>query len=227
MQVSKEPTPAPPLHDVKGIATGNVFVCQPTTEQAAQGESQHVVLQTAQGEKLELTVRSRISGRPTAPGTYLNSADLASLNDQSNPTLRLYTWQDTFAKIKSAAGILLLLPSVLAFLAAIATLVFVWTTQGQTSSGAVVADRAQAIVTWAAQAPGRRAYRAETCLQLIEGHQAQQVSVPGVDCSPPTTQWWQSPITGSIVAGSIALLTAIVGILGLPSHYGFRKSPGT
>jgi hypothetical protein len=46
-----------------------------------------------------------------------------------------------------------------------------------------------------------------------------------VTCAPPAVQWWQSATTGSFITGGIAVLTAIVGIFGLPSHFGFRKSP--
>jgi hypothetical protein len=187
-------------------------------------EGLHVILRTQGHERLELTTRAVISGVATSEGTFLNAVDFASLNDKSLPKLRLYTWHDTFEKLRSAGGVALLLPALLALLAAVAGILFLVSSQGQPPS-TTVADQAQTIVAWATQPGTVRASQAQLCLLHIEGHIVPAVTIPGVTCAPSTIPWWRSALTGSLVTGVITVLAAIVGILSLRSRYRFGKKP--
>jgi hypothetical protein len=227
INLTRNPQPVGPLHASDGIASGNIYVGRQSGPQTLAPDlpaNARAVLQTGQGEKLELTTRNQIAGNPGVPGTYLNTVDYNSLNFRADPNVRLYTWRDTFAKIRSGPGIVILLPAILALLTAVAGLFFILSTQGQPSI-ATVADQAQTIVTWAGQPGSARTAQATACLQLIEGHQLPAVTIPGVNCVQPTTPWWRSTVAGSLITGGIAILAALVGIFGLPVHYGFRKSP--
>jgi hypothetical protein len=229
MDLTKTFEPTKPLYPSKSIAAGNVYVgTRPdggttTTPELQNGKK--AVLQTQDGSKLELTTQANIGGNPGATGTYLNPADYYSLKSQDEPKLRLYKRADTFAKVRSWAGILLLAPALLALLSAIASIVFLLSSQGQPSTTAVAAQ-AQAIVSWASQPGTARASTAQACLLRIEGQQAPQATIPGVTCAPaPTAQWWQSTLTGPIWAAVIAFLAALTGILSLPGRYVFRGNP--
>jgi hypothetical protein len=228
MNVTKTEERVPDLHDIDGIAAANVYIAKWNADHTVLNpdlpDGLHVVLRTDHDEKLELTTRHQISGVPTEEGTYLNAVDLATFNNIADPKVRLYTWNDTFAKVRSAAGVVLLLPAVLAVLTAVIGIFFLLSSQGQPSI-ATVGDRALAVVVWATQPGAARATQAQSCLLLIEGHQAPAVTIPGVICGPPTTPWWRSTLTGSLVTGGIAILTALVGIFALPSHYQFGKKP--
>jgi hypothetical protein len=212
------------LHPTEAIPSGSVYVAG--SDFAAElPVGKHVVLQTSDADKLELTTQNQIATQLTSAGTYLNTVDYNSLNYRAAPRLRLYTRHDTFAKIRSGPGILLLVPGLLALLTAVAGVFFLLSSQGQPSAASIT-DQAQAVLAWAAAQPSAaRTALATQCLQLIGGHQLPAVSVPGVTCAPPTVQWWQSATTGSLITGGIAVLTAIVGFFGLPAHFGFRKNP--
>jgi hypothetical protein len=212
------------LHPAEAIPSGSVYVAG--SDLAAElPADKHVVLQTGDADKLELTTRDQIATQLTSASTYLNVVDYNSLSYRAAPQLRLYTWHDTFAKVRSGPGILLLVPGLLALLTAVAGVFFLLSSQGQPSSASIT-DQAQAALAWAAAQPSAaRTAVATQCLQLIGGHQLPAVSIPGVTCAPPKVQWWQSATTGSLITGGIAVLTAIVGFFGLPAHFGFRKSP--
>jgi hypothetical protein len=228
MKVTKGEHEIPPLHVIEGIASGNIYIAK--TNAANTGiepyldDAQQVILFTEDNEKLELMTRKKIRGKPRAEGTYLNAVDLAKFNNAAKPKIRLYTWGDTFAKLCSPAGIALLLPAILAVLTAVVGIFFLLTSQSQ-SSAITAGDRSLAVVAWATKPGTARASQAQSCLLLIEGHQAPPVTVPGVTCAPPTTPWWRSALIGSLVTGCIAILAALVGIFALPSHYKFGKNP--
>lgn len=215
------------LRPTSVIPSGSVYVAGNNNMAAELPAGKHVVLQTSDTDRLELTTRDQIATTVGADGTYLNTADYYSLNYWTAPKLRLYTWQDTFAKVLSGPGILLLVPALLALLTAAAGVFFLLSSQGQPSAASIT-DQAQAVLTWAIAEPSAaRTALATQCLQLIGGHQLPAVSIPGVTCAPPTVQWWQSATAGSLITGGIAVLTAIVGFFGLPAHFGFRKSPAS
>lgn len=227
MNLTKTLADVAPLHPSNFIATGNVYVGTKPDGGAIAAEledGKKAVLQTKDGAKLELTTRNTIGGNPGATGTYLSNADYYSLNNRTKPQLRRYKRSDTFAKVRSSAGVLLLLPALLALLTAASSLFFLLSSQGQTPTTAVAAQ-AQAIVSWVSQPGTARASTAQACLLRIEGQQLPQITIPGVTCAPPTTPWWRSTLTGSLLTAGIALLAALVGIFGLPSHYAFRKNP--
>ena len=229
LQLTKKPQNAEPLHESNFVAVGNVFMGKKDDGGALTAElvdGAKAVLLTQDGGKLELTTRNTIGGGPTATGTYLSAADFVSLENKAQPQLRLYKRTDTFAKVLSAAGILLLLPALLALLTAAASLFFLLSSQSQPSTTAV-ADQAQAIVSWAGQPGTARASTAQACLLRIQGQPGPPVTIPGVTCAPPTTPWWRSTLTGSLLTAGIAVLAALIGIFGLPSHYAFRKNPAT
>jgi len=202
MDVTKTLQDVPALHSIAGIAAGNVYIAKPGADPKVFNSDlrggQKVVLETQDGETLELTTRDKIRIKPSAKGTYLNAVDLATFNNVANPQMRLYTGWDTFAKVRSSVGVALLLPAVLAVLTAIVGIFFLL------SSGAS---------------------QAQSCQLLIEGHQAPAVTLPRLICGPLTMPWWRSTLTGSLVTGGIAVLTALVGISTLPSHYRFGKKP--
>jgi hypothetical protein len=222
INLTEDLQPVADLFDTDGIASGSIYIA--VDEHGAPGlpASQRVVLWTGQGETLELTTRNQVRGRLSAPGTYLNTADYNSLNFREDPKVRLYTWGDTFAKIRSGPGMVLLLPAILALFTAVAGLFFILS--GQPSTAAVV-DQAQAVAAWAAQHGPASAAPAMTCLQLIAGHDLPAVTIPGVTCVPPPSQWWRSTVTDSLITGGIAILAAVIGMVALPAHYGFRKNP--
>jgi hypothetical protein len=229
MDLTRNLEPTERLYPSPSIAAGNVYVgTKPpggntTTPELKDGEK--AVLQTQDGSKLELTTRAKIDGNPGVTGTYLNSADYYSLKSKDDPKLRLYTRADMHAKVRSWAGIVLLAPALLALLSAIASIVFLLTSQSQPSTTAVAAQ-AQAIVSWASQPGTARASTAQACLLRIEGQQAPQATIPGVTCAPPpTTHWWQSTLTGPICTAVIAFLAALIGIVSLPGRYTFHGNP--
>lgn len=230
MDISKTPIAVAPLHDISGIASGSIYRATVVggSVSAELPAGKKAVLETAQGETLEVLTRDSISGKPTASGTFLNPVDLATFNDRSSATLRLYTWKDTWNKIRSQAGITLLMPALLALLTAGVGLYFLLASQTEPTS-TTLSDTSQSLVAWVAQAPpsdtSTRSEEAGLCLQRLEGHQVAVAPIPEIACTPPTTPWWKSTVVGSIVIASIGAITALVGVVTLRSHYSFRKSP--
>jgi hypothetical protein len=226
MNLTKTPQRVPDLSAIDGIASGSVYIAAGPALAPGLTEGGHAVLCTPHGKRLELTTRRQIAGTPTEEGTFLNAVDLATINNTAEPKILLYTWHDSFAKVRTSAGIALLLPAPLGVLAAAASLFFVLATANQPPA-TTAADRALVITAWAAQHGANRARIAENCLLGIEGHQAPPAAIPGVSCTPPTTPWWRSTLTGAIVAGLLAVATALVAVFTLPSHYAFGKKPST
>jgi hypothetical protein len=107
MNVTKIEQCVPPLHEIDGIAIGNVYIAERnkagTTLEPALADGMHVVLRTDQGERLELTTRSHISGVATETGTYLNEADKAAFNSAANPKMRMYSWRDGCIFLRGAS----------------------------------------------------------------------------------------------------------------------------
>ena len=230
MRLTRKAEPVSSLLAIDGIASGGVYVAvwtddTRTTLAAGLDKGKHVVLRTQQGESLELTTRDEITGKPTEEGTYLNAVDLATFDNTAEPHLRLYTWYDTYAKVRTSAGIALLLPALLGVLAGAASLFFVLSTANQPPATAV-GDSALTVTAWAAQHDARRARLAEDCLLSIEGHHAPTTVIPGVSCTPPATPPLRSAFTGSIVSGILTALTALAAVFTVPSHYRFGKKPG-
>jgi hypothetical protein len=228
MDLTRKTETVPDLYAIDGIAAGYIYVAVPDaagTLVAGLAKGQHVVLRTEAGETLELTTRNEIGKPPNQKGTYLNDADLATFNDTADPKLRLYRWRDTWAKVRSGAGVVLLVPTLLGVLAAAASLFFVLSTANQPPAS-TIGDRALAITAWSAQPGTDRTRAAENCLLSLEGHEAPAATIPGVTCTAPVIPWWRSTGIGAAVAGTLAVLIALVAVFTLPSHYGFGKKPG-
>ncbi|MCX4625468.1 hypothetical protein [Streptomyces sp. NBC_01443] len=205
---------------------------------------QRVVLQTQHGESLELIARTTVQPPVNVEGAYLNEADWKKLSDRTQPTLRYYSGRDPLHKIFSVAGLILLLPTVLALATAVVGVFFVWNSQAQPTT-TTIADKAQTVLAWAAEPAdrldtaalgsadiqqthrelARRSRQAGWCLQAAQGRDAPPATIPGVTCSPAERDWWRDPIAGSLITGAIGILTAITGIAALRFRYGFQKTP--
>ena len=93
-----------------------------------------VVLTTTIDKKsLELITSDTIDFHPTASGTYLNSVDWAKLQATSPLTVKLYTLRDTWRKIRSGPGIVLLLTAIGALAVAVVAAVFLLIAQASNS----------------------------------------------------------------------------------------------
>lgn len=242
-----KPTTDLPTLRQAGVAPGSIYVVRNIAGQPQAWlpeAEQRVVLQTPNGESLELITRTTIQTIVEVEGTYLNEVDLGRLSDPAQPTLRCYSWRDPLRKIFSVAGLVLLLPTVLALATALAGIFFVWSSQAQ-STTTTIADKAQTMLTWATEPAdrlgtaalgsadiqqthrelARRSRQAGWCLQTAQGREAPPATIPGVTCSPAKRDWWKDPVAGSLVTGAIATLTAITGIAALRLRYGFQKTP--
>jgi hypothetical protein len=257
IKVTRSPTPLKAdddsfliLHKApQGVPQGGIYVAkmdggalQPQLE-----DGKPVVLQSASDktQRAELITRAASSGID-AQGTYLNAVDYAKFTSRDDPTLRLYTGRDTWHKMASTAGLVLLLPTVGALLVAAAGIFFLLSSQGQPSASAVDAT-AQTVLAWADQPAVQldavglsaaqvgqvheqldtRSREAEWCLLAIEGQHTPAVGIPGVTCTPVGVPWWRATLTGSLIAGGIAVVSALVATIALASHYSFQKSPAS
>jgi hypothetical protein len=259
IKVTRSPTPLKAdadsflmLHKAtQGVPQGGIYVAkmdggvlQPQLE-----DGKCVVLQSASDktQKAELiTCAAASASGIEAQGTYLNAVDYAKFTNRDNLTLRLYTGCDTWRKIASTAGLVLLLPTVGAVLAAAAGIFFLLSSQGQPSASAAAAT-AQTVLAWAGQPTVQldsvglsaarvaqvheeldtRSREAEWCLLAIEGQRTPAVGIPGVTCTLTGVPWWRMTLTGSAIAGGIAVVSALVAIVALASRYSFQKSPAS
>lgn len=244
--LSANPTKGlPDIHAAanNALVAGSVFVLREenSTLVSSLSDGVHVVLQTPAGERLELTTRAAIGALPGVAGTYLNTADAAKIARYDAPTLRRYTSRDTWQKVWTPAGRLLLAPALLALVTAAVGVYFAIV---GTSGSSAAAQKAQSLVTWVRQPVDglnsststskleaasaeleRRASLASFCLQQIQDHQAPAASVPGITCSPEQPPWWRSSNTGVFATGMIAVVTAALGMVSLNGKYGFGKNP--
>ena len=226
------------------LAAGSVFVLREVNGSLVSQlpDGVHVVLQTPAGERLELTTRAAIGAMPGVAGTYLNPEDAARIARHDTPTLRRYASSDTWRKVWTPAGRLLLAPALLAVVTAAVGVYFA--IMGTSGGGSATTQKAQNLVTWvrqptdgltdatsptAVEAAGaelqRRATAATFCLQQIQGNQSPTASVPGITCSADRTPWWRSRATGVLVTGVTAVVTAALGVVSLNGKYGFGKNP--
>jgi hypothetical protein len=255
IQITKSSTEAgvlPELHMAAAgaVAPGEVYVAK-REDGALQAQLQdgHKVMLESSGnkkQKAELITCKTVGRTVGAEGTYLNALDFAKFTRRTDLTLRLYTRRDTARKIFSIAGLVLLLPTVGALITAVAAIFFVWSSQTRPTT-VTVDGTAQTVLAWVNEPTIRfdvahvkaarlarvhrrldiRSLRAGWCLRAIEGQQTPAVTIPGVICKPTSAPWWQTTLAGSLITGGIAVLTAIVGIVALRSHYGFQQSPSS
>jgi hypothetical protein len=243
------------LHSAaQGVPQGGIYVAmtENNTLRPQLTDGDRVVLESEAdtNQKAELITRGGNgpidSGTVMQPGIYLNGVNYAKFSNRTDLTLRLYTERDTLRKIASVTGLVLLLPAAGALIAAVVGIFFLWSSQGQPST-ATAAGTAQTVLAWAGQPADQleapdvggahvaqvhqqldtRSRDAEWCLLAIEGQQAPAVTIPGVTCAPARVPWWRSTLTGSLITGGVAVLTALTGIVALRSHYGFQKSPAS
>ena len=251
MRISKRPTAPGDLPDLhataSGLTRGSVFAAlmQNGNWMALLEVGQKTVLETPQGQSLELVTKATIGVPVTASGTYLHPDDFGQLGEREKPTLRLYRLSDSLRKIGTGTGFVLLLAAVLATMTAAAGVVFLIVGQQQTTVSAT-ADKAQAVLEWVRQpvrqlddipAPtgveleaerrrlDARINQAGRCLQQLQGHQDQAASIPGITCASVTPPWWKTQAAGSLITAAIALITALMGLATLKNRYGFQKNP--
>lgn len=217
----------PPLREASGLAAGMVYVVD--DQQSQLPDKVKAVLETAESGRLEVLTQAAAGQGVTAPGTYLNADDYTSLAGQTNPTLRRYRRRDTFAKLSSAAGVLVLLTTLLAVLTAAVSTFFVWSA-ASSPAATTVNDRAQALIQWvndprAAGDAQSRAAQAEACLSEIRDQTEVDVTVANISCASVKTPWWRQSTVGSLITGAIGLLTTLLGALTLNNKFGFQKAP--
>jgi len=243
IELGNKAVDAPPVHSAGegALSPGSVYVADGTL-QPGLPEGKHVVLSA--GQTLELTSRSTIGAAVTATGTYLQSAEYSQVGNWSNPTVRLYTAKDTWHKIWSPSGILLLITTLAGVVAGLAGLIGIW--GGSPTDAAAVSDRAQTALQWsvapveqldssssgaqvvaARQAVQRRSTQAAQCLALLEGRAAPQPNVPGVDCQPSSPRWWKNKDTVTWITLIVGALTALLSVVGLRKNFGFGKIPAS
>ena len=200
-----------------------------------------VVLETKQG-RLELTTTESIGGSPGQTGTYLNGADYAKLGSTERPTIRLYGLGDTWRKIRSGPGLLLVATTILAVVTAGTGLGYaIWGKSG-TSAG-TVAVRAQTAITWALEPANdlatadtaattatirelrRRSRETSRCLAHLRGDESQPAKVPGVKCELSKPPAWQNKENAGKVSAALGALVALLGTLSVRGRYGFGKDP--
>lgn len=246
----KQKATLPEVHQ-SGLDSGSVYVgSNMNPDGSTYGpdlkNGVRAVLETANGNRLELITSNVMNPRPTARGTYVSSTDFAKVGDPTHATLRRYWWLDTFRKAWSYAGAIVILTAATALLTAVATLTFAWFTYSNASAAAVIADRASVIFEWVRQpaddlpsnptadqmAAARedldsRVRNAAWCLQSVLGNQAPAASIPSVECASSKTPWWQSSAFGALITGVLGIATAFLGLANLRSRFGFQKSPGS
>lgn len=250
--VSKTTAGVPTVHASGAVVAGTIYIAEVTTDGATHqpvatpqlAKGQQVVLIMPEGGRLELTATQNISVIPNVTGTYLAQSDYAKCADWGDAKVRLYGWSDTWRKISSGAGVLVLLSTIAPLLTAVVGVFFLIATQ-PSPSAATVADRAQTLFAWVRQpadalplattgspaAADRqqleiRVDDASLCLQAIQGHDAPPTSVPGISCAAASTApWWRTTLTGALITSGIGALTALLALLNLPRRFGFQRSP--
>ena len=125
MNLSNQPTPTLPVAAAAAgaLAPASIYVADPALLAPQLPAGKHVVIAAA-GGSAELTTSSTIGAAVTAAGTYVDAAQYVAIANWANPTLRLYTLTDTWRKMRSLPGILLLLSAFIGGVAAVAGLYF-------------------------------------------------------------------------------------------------------
>jgi hypothetical protein len=242
-----KPDELPNVHEaVAGtLAAGNVYVGLASGNQIVSGldDNQKAVLQTPGSPGLELRTRSSIGSPVSAPGTYLNTADVDKLSNRVHPTMRKYGLGDTLRKVGTTAGLVLLGSAVFALTTAVASVVFLVLSEQQPST-TEIADKAQTVLSWVSEpverlprhvnGEAREAARemlveridaAGRCFQQLQGHETEPATIPSISCSSTRVPWWRASLTGSLAVGVIAIITAALGMVALTGRYGFQRSP--
>jgi hypothetical protein len=239
LNLDSEPTDVPPVYTAPAGTSlaGRVYIVKNedgTPVPQLRDGRQAVLL--CNGGQLELVTCAEASGM-IREGTYLDEADVGRLTSLANPRLRLYGWRDTWGKMWSGQGAVLLLTTLLGLLAAAAGLYFVaW---GETPlSPASVADRARVGIEWTVEPADRfhvararrelhrRQVQTTRCLDQLAGRPVPEAHVPGVSCEASSPPWYRSTDSAAGVTVVVGFLTALLAALGLRSQFGFQRSPG-
>ena len=221
------------------LSTGHLFVSADSAGTAELPDGQKVVLETDSGGRLEL-ITSNAPISVTAAGTYLDTSDLAKIAGAvANPKIRKYRAKDTRGKIFSNAGLLLLIGAIATLGTAVVGIILAFS--GSSDTPTVDAAKASTVLNWA-RAPldqvattrdfnvtrreiDMRITTADDCLKILQGDAAPPATIPGVQCTAPSTSTWSAQTVGGVITAALALLTALLGGLGLASKYGFQQSP--
>lgn len=224
------------------LAAGSIYVGD-NNGQPQLPPGKRAVLET-DGGRLEVLTCSTVAGGLQTEGTYLDPTDFAQLNPAlASPKLRRYRWKDTWAKVASLQGLLLLLSAVIGLAVAFVGLYFaVW--GAKPTSAATVADRSITALAWvvapvdqldsratpqqlnaARRQTHRRATAVARCLAQLGGHEAPSVNVPGVACKPTSPSWYRNKDNAAWFTLAAGVLAAIFAVLRLRGKYGFQSTP--
>ena len=226
------------------LPPGELFVSADASGTSDLKSGIKVVLETTNGGPLELRT-TKASPAVTAAGTYLDASDLGKLGTaKNNPTVRKYGYRDTWRKIRSRAGLQLLIGAIATL--ATAAVGIVVALNATSPAPTVDVSTVRSVLSWtrapldqltttpsasaaaldaARRAVDSRITSGEDCLALLTGQQAPPATIPGVKCTAPSTSSWSAQTVGGVVTAVIGALTAILGLLGLSAKYGFRASP--
>lgn len=234
LQLSDEPQPAPaPQQAAAVLAAGQVVVMKPDAagalSVAVEGD-RHVVV-TAGGGERELTTLGAVPPGMSVntEGTYLNVADLAALGNRANPQIRLYGGRDTWRKVRSRGGALVVAALALALISA--GIAAYWALAGQQgTSAATVASRAETIMSAVANADAAQrpalTSAGQACLRRLGGNaDASKATFEAVECAPKDPSWWRDEQYQWVSTLLLSLATSALTVAGLGKSFGFGKQP--
>jgi hypothetical protein len=226
------------------LPPGQVFVSADAAGTRDLPAGVKVVLATTDGGPLEL-LTTKASPPVSEPGTYLDASDLAKLGTATaDPTLRKYGSGDTWRKIRSRAGAQLAIGAFATLATAVVGVVLALSAASPTPS--VDLTTVHSVLAWTRapldqlsrtrsrkvdkldafrRAVDSRITTGENCLALLQGEQAPPAAVPGIKCTSPSTSPWSAQTVGGLITAVIALMTAILGLVGLTTKYGFQANP--
>jgi hypothetical protein len=188
------------------------------------------VLRTRSGSTTQrvevLTIGSRVTG-VIADGTYLQGSDLAELDSSVAPEIKLYTYRDSLRKAASGSGLLLLVSSVAAILAAAIALILVLPSWSDTSAQQVQRVL-MAMHSTDEQSPPRLIEYNESlatqCIDEIQGGAGVHSSEFGLSCK--SAESFGTKKLFAFIGGIVALLVAGVAMIGaIRKAYGFQRNP--
>lgn len=237
IELGKQPTEVPRMYVSSAVPQGRVCVYEADagagapTSQLVDGLK---VVLSANGGKRELKTLAHATGLGEVPGAFLSEADYESFSGQlEHPTLRLYGLSDTWRKVKSRRGFVLLVTTGLGLLLALfGACLAIW---GESpTSTAAVAERAQALLRWTTEpvdgpdgpaAVAEREARAQRCLTALRGGEAKVEKVGGVSCETTSPSFFRNKDSGALAAALAGAITALLSLFGLADKFRFGQEP--
>jgi hypothetical protein len=221
-ELSSTPTAPGELPRLIGLAgamePNEVAVVESGASQLAGGK--WVVL-TSGGKTRELLTRADVPSGADQDGTYVDASVSAPFGgDVDQPTLRLYDGADVIAKLRSGAGLLLVLSTGLAGIAALFVLWFAFCAESGPSAKDVGANGAK-LVAWA-QNPGQQ-HDAAACLR---GDKDAPPSVDGVACTKDEPSFLRNKGNAGAFAAVFGLASVLLTGWGAYRQFGPGKTPG-